>query len=91
MVGKKHVLCAGVDLNPALGAQGNDAAAMANELKQACISGGGSVLIPKSIKQEFGRISRILNIAWLERGIEKEARLICPRSSTCPRNPKCHL
>lgn len=91
MVGKKHVLCAGVDLNPALSAQGIDALDMANELKQACIAGGGSVAIPAAIKQEFSRVSRILNIAWLERGIDKDARLICPRSGACPRSPKCHL
>ena len=91
MVGKKHVLCAGVDLNPALTAQGNDAQDVANELKRACIDNGGSVEIPPTIKQEFSRVSRILNIAWLERGIDKAARLICPRSGACPRNPKCHL
>ncbi len=91
MLGKKHVLCAGVDLNPALAAQGNDAKEIANELKQACIKNGGSVEIPTSIRQEFSRVSRILNIAWLERGIEKDARLICPRSGSCPRHPKCHL
>jgi len=90
MVGTNHVLCAGVDLNPALAAQGTDANEMAAELKQACITNGGTVAIPSSIKQEFSRVSRILNIAWLERGIEKDARLICPRSSACPRNPKCH-
>lgn len=90
MVGKSHVLCAGIDLNPALLAQGIDAGELSNELKLACVNGGGSVSIPPSIKQELTRISRILNIAWLERGIEKEARLICPRSSACPRNPKCH-
>ncbi len=90
MVGKKHVLCAGVDLNPAIAAQGTDAQEMATELKQACIENGGSVSIPASIKQEFSRVSRILNIAWLERGIDKDARLICPRSGACPRSPKCH-
>ena len=91
MLEKKHVLCAGVDLNPALAAQGIDAQELANELKQACIDNGGSVDIPPSIRQEFSRVSRILNIAWLERGIDKEARLICPRSGACPRNPKCHI
>lgn len=91
MVGKKHVLCAGVDLNPALTAQGNDAHEIAMELKQACINNGGTVNIPESMKSEFSRVSRILNIAWLERGIEKDARLICPRSGACPRSPKCHM
>jgi len=91
MMGRNHVLCAGVDLNPALTAQGTEALDIANELKRACIDNGGTVAIPSSIKQEFSRVSRILNIAWLERGIDKDARLICPRSGACPRNPKCHL
>lgn len=91
MVGKNHVLCAGVDLNPALAAQGNDATEIALQLKQACIDNGGIVSIPSAIKSEFSRVSKILNIAWLERGIEKDARLICPRSGACPRNPKCHM
>ncbi len=91
MVKKNHVLCAGVDLNPALAAQGNDAREIAMQLRQACIANGGTVAIPDTMKSEFSRVARILNIAWLERGIEKDARLICPRSGACPRSPKCHL
>lgn len=90
MSGTGHVLCAGIDVNPALTAQGADAVAIAQALKEACITHGGSVTIPSDIKNELRQIAKLLNIAWLGRGIEKEARLICPRSGACPRSPSCH-
>lgn len=88
--GTGHVLCAGIDVNPALAAQGKDATAIAQTLKDACIANGGSVAIPSEVKKELMQIARLLNIAWLGRGIEKDARLICPRSGACPRTPSCH-
>ncbi len=88
--GTGHVLCAGIDVNPALTAQGADAVAIAQALKDACLANGGSVTIPADIKNELRQIAKLLNIAWLTRGIEKEARLICPRSGSCPRKPSCH-
>jgi hypothetical protein len=90
MSGTGHVLCAGIDVNPALTAQGADAVAIAQALKDACIANGGSVTIPPDIKKALRQIAKLLNIAWLGRGIEKEARLICPRSGACPRSPSCH-
>jgi len=90
MSGTGHVLCAGIDINPALTAQGVDATALAQSLKDACIASGGSVEIPADIKKELSQIAKLLNIAWLARGIEKDARLICPRSGACPRSPNCH-
>jgi len=88
--GRHHVLCAGIDVNPALTAQGADAPALASELKAACIAGGGTVNVPAGIKAELRRAARLLNIAWVDRGIENPARLICPRSGACPRSPSCH-
>ncbi len=85
----EHVLCAGIDINPALDAQGLNAQEVAEELKQACVSNGGTMVIPKAPKQALTTVGSILNIAWLKRGIEKEARLICPRSNQCPRKPHC--
>ena len=87
---QKHVLCAGIDVNPALDAQGVDSQALAIKLKQVCVRNGGSAPVPDDIKKELATVARILNIAWLERGIEKEARVICPRSGACPRSPACH-
>ncbi|WP_075187802.1 DUF3612 domain-containing protein [Teredinibacter haidensis] len=90
LAGHAHVLCAGIELNPAIQAQGQNALDMASALKQHCISHGGSALIPNAIKNDLSSVARILNIAWVARGIEGEARLICPRGAVCPRKPSCY-
>ncbi len=90
LAGTSQVLCAGVDLNPAIAAQGQDPLSLADDLKNACGGNGGSAPVPDAIKKELIRIARILNISWVERGIDNDARVICPRSSACPRNPGCH-
>lgn len=89
--GNAHVVCAGIDCTPALQAQGNDALEISASLKAACVAAGGSVEIPSDTKRELRRIAKLLNIAWLDRGIDNEARLICPRSGACPRSPSCHV
>ncbi|MCP3673403.1 MAG: DUF3612 domain-containing protein [Gammaproteobacteria bacterium] len=86
----KHVLCAGIDLNPAIEAQGHDAVSLANDLKEICSKQGGSAAIPKNIKKDLMSVARILNISWVESGIESNARLICSRGSACPRDPGCY-
>ncbi|NNC55288.1 MAG: DUF3612 domain-containing protein [Pseudomonadales bacterium] len=89
LAGKPHVLCTGIDVVPALLAQGLPAEDIAAELKQACLANSGSAMIERSQKEALTAVSRILNIGWLERGIEQEARLICPSQSQCPRSPRC--
>ena len=88
--GNPHVLCAGIDLNPAIEAQGKDAQSIANDLKQACVTGGGAVAIPKHIQKDLNSVAKILNINWIERGIKKDAQLICSRGAVCPRQPSCY-
>ncbi|CAM3270747.1 DUF3612 domain-containing protein [Shewanella violacea] len=90
MAGNNHVLCAGIDLNPAIQAQGGDASGIAAELKQACVKHGGEAEIPKAIKKDLTSVAKILNINWVERGIETQARLICARGAVCPRQPTCY-
>lgn len=90
VVGIEQVLCAGIDINPAIDATGTNANELAQELKLLCIRNGGMALIPKHLQPNFQSVAKILNIAWLERGIESEVRLICQRSGACPRSPKCH-
>ncbi|WP_262368541.1 DUF3612 domain-containing protein [Marinomonas sp. IMCC 4694] len=90
LAGNSHVLCSGIDLNPAIAAQGRDAIAIANDLKQACVKGGGSSHIPKNIKKDLMSVAKILNINWVERGIDSDARLICSRGAVCPRSPSCY-
>ncbi|MEZ9140090.1 MULTISPECIES: DUF3612 domain-containing protein [unclassified Shewanella] len=88
--GNPHVLCAGIDLNPAIEAQGKDAVKITEDLKQACVENGGLVAIPKAIKTDLTSVAKILNINWIERGIENDARVICSRGAVCPRQPSCY-
>ena len=90
LAGNSHVLCSGIDLNPAINAQGKDALSIAHDLKQTCVKGGGSAHIPKSIKKDLMSVAKILNINWVERGIDNDARLICSRGAVCPRSPSCY-
>ena len=85
-----HVLCTGIDLNPAIEAQGENAAQLAEDLKAVCVKQNGSAPIPNSIKEKLSSVARILNISWVERGIETDARLICSRGNVCPRIPSCY-
>ena len=89
VAGNAEVLCAGIDINPALEAQGKDALNIAAELMEVCVKQGGNAQIPATIKKDLASVARILNIAWLQRGIEKEAFVICPRRGACPRQPCC--
>ncbi len=86
----KHVLCAGIDLNPAIEAQGKDPRDLAAVIKAACVKKGGRSPLPKNIKADLASVAKILNIGWVQRGIEKDAHLICSRGSTCPRTPGCY-
>ncbi len=87
--GNEQVLCTGIDINPAMDAQGLNSSKLARRLQKACVDNGGSVMIPRSIQHDLTKVSRILNIGWLERGIHSPARVICPRSNDCPRQPDC--
>ncbi|MDO7675199.1 MAG: DUF3612 domain-containing protein [Reinekea forsetii] len=90
MAGNDHVLCAGIDLNPALEAQGVDALAMAEALKTQCAVSGGVAQIPKNLRDELARVAKILNINWISRGVQVDAQLICVRGGECPRQPACY-
>jgi len=89
IAGNTEVLCAGIDINPALNAQGKDANAIAAHLMEVAVKQGGNAQIPTPIKKDLASVARILNIAWLQRGIDREVRVICPRRAACPRQPCC--
>ena len=90
MAGNHHVLTAGVDLNPAIENQGQDATEIAETLRQACRKQGGVASIPRSLKHELLSVAKILNIRWIERGLDNKAQLICVKSQQCPRDPCCY-
>ena len=87
--GNQHVLCAGVDLAPALTAQNIDATETIEMIEASCNRGGGSGPIPDEAVSQLKSISRILNIGWIAEGTDQQATIICPRSSSCPRDKHC--
>ena len=87
--GNPHVLCAGVDLAPALSAQNIDAMKTIDMIESSCNRGGGSATIPLEARQQLESISKILNIGWIADGSEQDATIICQRSSSCPRDKHC--
>ena len=87
--GNPHVLCAGVDLSPALSAQNIDPQRTIDMIEASCNRGGGSAPIPAEAAGQLRSISKILNIGWIEQGAATDATIICQRSSTCPRDKHC--
>jgi transcriptional regulator with XRE-family HTH domain/Zn-dependent peptidase ImmA (M78 family) len=87
--GNPHVLCAGVDLSPALRAQGIDPAETIDAIETSCNRGGGSAPVPTEARKQLDSIGKILNIGWITEGAQKDATIICQRSSTCPRDKHC--
>ncbi len=87
--GNPHVLCAGIDLAPALNSQGFDARDIIEQIESSCHRGGGSAPIPREARRKLETVSRILNIGWISEGAAQEAKIICPRSSGCPREKHC--
>lgn len=87
--GNAYVLCVGVDLAPALAAQGIEAADTVARIEEACNRNGGSGPIPSGAKKQLETISRLLSIGWIAEGAGTDATIICPRSSNCPREQRC--
>ena len=87
--GNPHVLCAGVDLSPALVAQNIDPKRTIDMIEASCNSSGGSAPIPTEARKQLESISKILNIGWIAHGASTDATIICQRSSSCPRDKHC--
>ena len=87
--GNRHVLCAGVDLAPALRAQDIDPDETIEAIERSCNDNGGAGEIPARARRQLDSIGKILNIGWIADGARKEATIICPRSSSCPRDRHC--
>jgi transcriptional regulator with XRE-family HTH domain len=87
--GNAHVLCAGIDLAPALHSQGFDARDVIAQIEKSCNRGGGTAEIPHEARSKLESVSKILNIGWVSDGAAKDASIICPRSSSCPRDRHC--
>lgn len=83
-----HVLSVGVDLVPALEAQGFNGEDIVAAVSQSCHRGGGDGEIPAAAVASIRAASQVLNIAWISAALESHASVICPRSGACPRVPR---
>jgi hypothetical protein len=83
-----HVLSVGVDLLPALDAQGIDGEGVVEAVAESCRRGGDGK-IPAEAAASIRAASQVLNIAWIADALDSSASVICPRSGACPRHPPC--
>ncbi|MFM7396713.1 MAG: DUF3612 domain-containing protein [Gammaproteobacteria bacterium] len=84
-----HVLSVGIDLAPALDAQGFDSRHLIDLIDHQCGHGGGVARLPEEAAEAIRTVSHVLNIAWVARSLEAPASIICPRSRSCPRSTPC--
>ena len=83
-----HVLSVGVDLVPALEAQGHDGEAIVAAVADSCGRGGGDGPIPAAAAEAMRTVSQVLSIGWVADALRTHASVICPRSNACPRQPR---
>jgi transcriptional regulator with XRE-family HTH domain len=83
-----HVLSVGVDLLPALDAQGFDGEGIVAAVAESCRRGGGDGAIPSEATTAIRAASQVLNISWIADALSSQASVICPRSGACPRQPQ---
>ena len=91
MAGQPHVISVGIDLLPALSANEADEAQIAEGIGEDCLKKGGQARIGRAAAQAIRAVANILSIAWVEEALEQPARIICPRSSRCPRHGQCDV
>ena len=84
-----HVLSVGVDMAPALTAQGFNADETIAQIAAACQRGRGDAMIPPLARPQLQTVSHVLNIAWIAEALVRPACVICPRSKSCPREKPC--
>jgi len=89
MAGNPHVLSVGVDLVPALRSYSADAEGIVDAVAGACLDRRGEARIPDHAARAIEAIAKVLNIAWIPEALSRPARIICPRSTHCPRTEPC--
>lgn len=89
MAGNMHVLSVGVDLEPALRSHTANAQGLVAEITDECVRHRGQARIPQAATEAIRAVARVLNIAWIEDALLRPARMICPRSTDCPRTEHC--
>ncbi|RYF36424.1 MAG: DUF3612 domain-containing protein, partial [Comamonadaceae bacterium] len=78
-----------VDLVPALRMHTAKADALVDSIAQSCLDNHGEGPIPPEAAEAIIAVSRVLDIGWIPEALQKPARIICPRSTHCPRQEPC--
>jgi transcriptional regulator with XRE-family HTH domain len=89
MARNPHVLSVGIDLLPAMRANGIDADEQVRAVAEACLNNRGQAPLPDGAARAIQTIAKVLNIAWLEDATHSPASIICPRSTNCQRSEAC--
>jgi hypothetical protein len=89
MAGNAHVLSVGIDLVPALESHCGDAKSIVDSITEVCLHKNGEARIPDEAVHALEGVARVLNIGWIEDALKQPARIICPRSNSCPRHKPC--
>ena len=89
MAGNAHVLSVGIDLVPALSSNEGGEARIAEAIGEECVRKGGQAKIGRAAAEAIRAVANILSIAWVEDALTQPARVICPRTSRCPRHGQC--
>ena len=76
MAGNPHVLSVGVDLAPALAANGVESDTVIESIFRECLHRRGEARIPKAATQALGAVANVLNIAWIGDALAAPAREI---------------
>jgi len=88
MAGNPHVLSVGIDLVPVLDANGANSAQIVASIAGECLRRADTP-IPRAAASALRAAAGVLNIAWVEEALLQPARIICPRSTHCPRPDRC--
>ena len=91
MAGNPHVLSVGIDLAPALSSNDASGAEIVDSIGESCVRKGGQAKIAGAAAEAIRAVANILSIAWVEDSLKQPARIICPRSSRCPRHGQCDV
>jgi transcriptional regulator with XRE-family HTH domain len=89
MAGNPHVLSVGIDLAPVLDANGANSADIVASIAADCLRRRTDAPIPREAAIALRAAAGVLNIAWVEEALAQPARIICPRSTHCPRPDRC--
>ena len=80
-----HVISTGIDLGPAIESQGMNKDELLNIINDKLGKGHKDIMLKGELQEQLLRVSRTLNMSWVEDSIYNPVQLICPQNKQCPR------